>query len=35
VKENGEFDNMNENVELFDTPPCYKDLVECVLERPF
>jgi hypothetical protein len=27
VKENGEFENMSEDLELFDGPPCFEDLV--------
>ena len=28
VKENGEFENMIEDVELFDSSPSFKDLVD-------
>ena len=30
VKENGEFENMVEDIELFDSPPLLKDLVDRV-----
>jgi hypothetical protein len=30
VKENGGFENMSEDLELFYGPPCCKDLVGCV-----
>lgn len=33
VKENGEFDNMMEDVELFDNPLSFKDLVDRVVSK--
>ncbi|RCV06133.1 hypothetical protein SETIT_1G138900v2 [Setaria italica] len=33
VKENGEFENMNEVVELFDAPPTFKDLVDRAMRK--
>ena len=33
VKENGEFENMVENIELFDSPPLLKDLVDRVVSK--
>jgi len=33
VKENGEFENMIEDVELFDSPPSFKDLLDCVVSK--
>jgi hypothetical protein len=33
VKENGEFENMSEDLELFDGPPCFKDLVGRVTSK--
>ena len=33
VKENGEFENMIEDVELFDSSPSFKDLVDRVVSK--
>ena len=33
VKENGEFENMVEDIELFDSPPLLKDLVDRVVSK--
>ena len=33
VKENGEFENMVEDIELFDSPPLLKDLVNRVFQN--
>uniref|UniRef100_K3YKJ0 Uncharacterized protein n=1 Tax=Setaria italica TaxID=4555 RepID=K3YKJ0_SETIT len=33
VKENGEFENMNVVVELFDAPPTFKDLVDRAMRK--
>ena len=33
VKENGEFENMNEKVELFDSRPNLKDVVDRVMRK--
>jgi hypothetical protein len=33
VKENGEFENISEDLELFDGPPCFKDLVGRVISK--
>ena len=33
VKENGEFENMIEDVELFDSSPSFKDLVDRVVAK--
>ena len=33
VKENGEFENMVEDIELFDSPPLLKDLVDRVISK--
>ena len=33
VKENGEFENMIEDVELFDSSPSFKDLVNRVVSK--
>jgi hypothetical protein len=35
VKENGEFENMSEDLELFDGPPCFEDLVGRVISNLF
>ena len=35
VKENGEFENMIEDVELFDSSPSFKDLVDRVVSKHF
>jgi hypothetical protein len=33
VKENGEFEDMNEDVELFDSSPCFKDSIDRVMAK--
>ena len=33
VKENGEFENLVEDIELFDSPPLLKDLVDRVVSK--
>lgn len=33
VKENREFENMIEDVELFDSPPSFKNLVDCMVSK--
>ena len=33
VKKNGEFENMVEDIELFDSPPLLKDLVDRVVSK--
>jgi len=33
VKKNGEFENMIEDIELFDSSPSFKDLVDRVVSK--
>ncbi|RLN13030.1 hypothetical protein C2845_PM09G18490 [Panicum miliaceum] len=33
VKENGEFENMNEDVELFDSPPSLNDVIDRIISK--
>ena len=33
VKENGKFENMVEDVELFDSPPLLKDLIDWMVSK--
>ena len=33
LRKNGEFENMVEDIELFDSPPLLKDLVDRVVSR--